>query len=102
MFKDKVNQLSNLKILRVTKVRDLLPSLPNFSSQTFVLVQKAELEINTDKSPYLKKSKLWITPEMDNPFELKVKRSLALVNKSSNFLQAPEGPPLSGCQRIDG
>ena len=107
-FKDKVEQLSNLKIFHTKNVKDIVPNLPDWNLNIYVPIETTELEIDTRKSPYLKSKSLkdypgdwhnleanlhvvagWNGP--DKAFEFQVKRSLALVNKSSRFLQLPAG-----------
>ena len=101
-FKEHVEELPNLKILLVTNFGDTVPKLPDFFLRIYVQIETAELDINTTKSPYLKK--LFVSKGdlhnlqaylhavagwngADKPFELKVKRSLALVNKSCDYLK---------------
>lgn len=98
-FNDRILEFSNLKILHVRNKIDLIPLYP---SGLFGYVNTGTiLEIDTRKSPSLKDSKNpsdwhnlqgilhvvdgWNGP--DGKFELKIKRSLALVNKSSAFLK---------------
>ncbi|KAI3457127.1 hypothetical protein Pfo_013790 [Paulownia fortunei] len=98
-FKRRVLQFPNLKILHVRNKIDLIPLYP--SALLGYRNTGIELEIDNRKSPSLKDSKNpsdwhnlqamlhvvagWNGP--DGEFELKVKRSLALVNKSSAILK---------------
>ena len=99
-FKERALSLPNLKILQVNNIRDMVPKTPDMMLNLYVPVANEELEIDTRKSPYL----VWKTigdchnlqanlhvvagwSSMGKPFELKVKRSLALVNKSANCLR---------------
>lgn len=98
-FNDRVLEFSNLKILHVRNKIDLIPLYP---SGLFGYVNTGTLlEIDTRKSPHLKDSKNpsdWHNLQAmlhvvngwngtKGEFELKVKRSLALVNKSCAFLK---------------
>ncbi|XP_027064906.2 phospholipase A1-IIdelta-like [Coffea arabica] len=105
-FNDRVLEFPNLKILHVKNKIDLIPLYP--SGLLGYVNTGTLLEINTRKSPHLKDSKNpsdWHNLQAilhvvngwngsKGEFELKVKRSLALVNKSSAFLKeeylAPE------------
>ncbi|KAK6134278.1 hypothetical protein DH2020_031968 [Rehmannia glutinosa] len=98
-FKDRVSQFPNLKILHVRNKIDLIPLYP--SALLGYRNIGTELVIDNRKSPSLKDSRNpsdwhnlqamlhvvagWNGP--DGEFELKVKRSLALVNKSSAILK---------------
>ncbi|XP_062102959.1 phospholipase A1-IIdelta-like [Humulus lupulus] len=103
-LKTRVEAHSNLKILHVKNVRDLVPKLPDMELQIYVPFDTVDLEVDTNKSPYLKSKYItdtlgdfhnlqanlhmvagWNGP--DSKFGLKVKRSLALVNKSCRFLK---------------
>ncbi|PON96455.1 Fungal lipase-like domain containing protein [Trema orientale] len=103
-FKTIVDTHKNLKIFHVKNVRDAVPQLPDVGLLIYVPIQTVELEIDTNKSPYLKSKSItdkfgdwhnleanlhvvagWNGP--DSKYELKVKRSLALVNKSCRFLK---------------
>lgn len=98
-FRERVGQYRNLKILHVRNKIDLIPLYPSV-----ILGYRdigVELEIDNRKSPILKDSSNpsdwhnlqgmlhvvagWNGPEAE--FELKVKRSVALVNKSSEYLK---------------
>lgn len=98
-FNDRVLEFPNLKILHVKNKIDLIPLYP--SGLLGYVNTGTLLEINTRKSPHLKDSKNpsdWHNLQAilhvvngwngsKGEFELKVKRSLALVNKSSAFLK---------------
>ncbi|XP_062105848.1 phospholipase A1-IIdelta-like [Humulus lupulus] len=104
-LKKRVEAHSNLKIFHVKNIRDIVPNLPDFHFSIYVPLDTIELEIDTNKSPYLKT--IWFKLESiadfhnlqanlhivagwngaDSKYELKVRRSLALVNKSSKFLK---------------
>ncbi|PON96500.1 Fungal lipase-like domain containing protein [Trema orientale] len=103
-FKERVAEHSNLKILHVKNVRDMVPRLPDWNLWFYVPVETSELEIDTNKSPYLETKHTvdyalnWHNLEVnlhvvaswngaDKAFEPKVKRSLALVNKSTRYLK---------------
>lgn len=98
-FRERVGQYGNLKILHVRNKIDLIPLYPSV-----ILGYRdigVELEIDNRKSPSLKDSSNpsdwhnlqgmlhvvagWNGAEAE--FELKVKRSVALVNKSSEYLK---------------
>lgn len=98
-FNDRILEFPNLKILHVKNKIDLIPLYP---SGLFGYVNTGTLlEIDSRKSPHLKDSKNpsdwhnlqamlhvvngWNGTKIE--FELKVKRSLALVNKSCGFLK---------------
>ncbi|GLT79385.1 hypothetical protein SLA2020_508760 [Shorea laevis] len=98
-FKDRIEQHKNLNILHIKNTIDLIPHYP---SQLLGYVYiGTELLIDTRKSKNLKDSKnpgdwhnlqamLHIVAGWNGEkgeFELKVKRSLALVNKSCEFLK---------------
>ena len=98
-FNKQVIQHSNLHILHVKNTIDLIPHYPG---RILGYVNTGtDLVIDTRKSPYLKDSKNpsdWHNLQAmlhvvagwngaDGEFELKVKRSLALVNKSCDFLK---------------
>ncbi|GFP91808.1 phospholipase a1-iidelta [Phtheirospermum japonicum] len=98
-LKDRVLQFPNLRILHVKNKIDLIPLYP---SQLLGYTNiGTELVIDNRKSPSLKDSKNpsdWHNLQamlhvvagwngQDGEFELKVKRSLALVNKSSAILK---------------
>ena len=98
-FKQRMERYPNLKILHIKNKIDLIPHYPG-RLLGYVDVG-TDLIIDTRKSPSLKDSKNpsdwhnlqgmlhvvagWNGEEEE--FELKVKRSLALVNKSSGFLK---------------
>lgn len=98
-FKERVEQFPNLKILHVRNKIDLIPLYP--SAMLGYRNVGVELEIDSRKSPSLKDSKnpsdwhnlqamLHVVAGWNGGggnFELKVKRSLALVNKSSAILK---------------
>ncbi|XP_024180379.1 phospholipase A1-IIdelta [Rosa chinensis] len=98
-FKTRIGQHPNLKIMHIRNKIDLIPHYPGR-----VLGYRyigTEVLIDTRKSPYLKDSKdagdwhnlqamLHIVAGWNGEkgeFELKVKRSVALVNKSCDFLK---------------
>ncbi|CAI9089196.1 OLC1v1023717C1 [Oldenlandia corymbosa var. corymbosa] len=98
-FGNRVSEFPNLKILHVKNKIDLIPLYP---SGLFGYVNTGTvLEIDSRKSPYLKDSRNpsdWHNLQSmlhvvdgwngeDGKFELTVKRSLALVNKSCGFLK---------------
>lgn len=98
-FVERVDQYPNLNILHVRNKIDLIPRYP--SSLLSYKNTGIELEIDNRKSPSLKDSRNpsdWHNLQAilhvvagwngaDGEFELKVKRSLALVNKSSAILK---------------
>lgn len=98
-FNERFHKYTNLKVLHVRNTIDLIPHYPG---RVLGYVETGiELVIDTRKSPSLKDSKNpsdwhnlqailhvvagWNGEKGD--FELKVKRSLALVNKSCEFLK---------------
>ncbi|XP_004251807.1 phospholipase A1-IIdelta [Solanum lycopersicum] len=98
-FNERIKKFSNLNILHVKNKIDLITLYP---SALFGYVNSGiELVIDSRKSPSLKDSKdmgdwhnlqgmLHVVAGWngeDKKFELKVKRSVALVNKSSSFLK---------------
>ncbi|XP_015061282.1 phospholipase A1-IIdelta-like [Solanum pennellii] len=98
-FNERIKKFSNLNILHVKNKIDLITLYP---SALFGYVNSGiELVIDSRKSPSLKNSKdmgdwhnlqgmLHVVAGWngeDKKFELKVKRSVALVNKSSSFLK---------------
>lgn len=98
-FNDRILEFPNLKILHVKNKIDLIPLYP---SGLFGYVNTGILlEIDSRKSPHLKDSKNpsdWHNLQAmlhvvngwngtKGEFELKVKRSLSLVNKSCGFLK---------------
>lgn len=99
VFNQAMAQFPNLKMLHVRNKIDLIPHYP--SSLLGYAKSGTELVIDTRKSPSLKESKNpsdWHNLQAmlhvvagwngeDGEFEMKVKRSLALVNKSSGFLK---------------
>lgn len=98
-FNDRLNQFSNVKILHIKNKIDLIPLYP--SGLLGYVNSGVDFVIDTRKSESLKKSTNagdWHNLQgmlhivagwngADGEFELKVKRSLALVNKSSEFLK---------------
>ncbi|KAL0362458.1 UNVERIFIED_CONTAM: Phospholipase A1-IIdelta [Sesamum calycinum] len=99
VFNERMRQYPNLKVLQVRNRIDLIPLYPS----EFLGYKDTgiPLEIDNRKSPSLKDSKnpsdwhnlqamLHVVAGWNGPqeeFELKVKRSLALVNKSSSILK---------------
>ncbi|KAF6176044.1 hypothetical protein GIB67_000138 [Kingdonia uniflora] len=98
-FNDKLKTFPNLRVLHVRNVIDLIPHYP--SKLLGYVHTGVELLIDTRKSPKLKDSKNpsdWHNLQAilhivagwngeDGEFEMKVKRSVGLVNKSSEFLK---------------
>lgn len=98
-FNERLKKFSNVKILHIRNKIDLIPLYP--SLLLGYVNTGINLMIDTRKSPSLKDSKTpgdWHNLQgmlhivagwngEDGEFELKVKRSLALVNKSSEFLK---------------
>nr|XP_018634439.1 phospholipase A1-IIdelta-like isoform X2 [Nicotiana tomentosiformis] len=98
-FNEKIKEYSNLKILHVKNKIDLIPLYP--SALLGYANTGTELVIDSRKSPSLKDSRdtgdwhnlqgmLHVVAGWngeDKEFELQVKRSVALVNKSSSFLK---------------
>ncbi|XAR50802.1 Phospholipase A(1) [Bertholletia excelsa] len=98
-FNEKIKQFPNFKILHIRNCIDIIPLYP--SRLLGYVNSGTELKIDTRKSPSLKDSKNpsdwhnlqamlhivagWNGAKGD--FELKVKRSVALVNKSCDFLK---------------
>jgi hypothetical protein len=98
-FNERFNKYTNLKVLHVKNTIDVIPHYPG--RWLGYVDTGIELVIDTRKSPSLKDSKNpsdwhnlqamlhvvagWNGKKGD--FEMKVKRSLALVNKSSEFLK---------------
>uniref|UniRef100_A0A5B7B5K6 Phospholipase A1 n=1 Tax=Davidia involucrata TaxID=16924 RepID=A0A5B7B5K6_DAVIN len=98
-FCDELKAQQNLRMLHVKNVIDLIPHYPStLLGYAYVGI---EVLINTRKSPFLKSSlnpgdwhnlqgMLHVVAGWngnDGEFELKVKRSLALVNKSCDFIK---------------
>ncbi|XP_049404598.1 phospholipase A1-IIdelta-like [Solanum stenotomum] len=98
-FNERIKKFPNLNILHVKNKIDLIPLYP---SALFGYVNSGiDLVIDSRKSPSLKNSKVvgdWHNLQgmlhvvagwngEDKKFELKVKRSVALVNKSSSLLK---------------
>ncbi|KAF8411062.1 hypothetical protein HHK36_003601 [Tetracentron sinense] len=98
-FNDKLKSFKNLQVLHVKNTIDLIPHYP--SRLLGYVYTGTELVIDTRKSPSLKDSKNpsdWHNLQAilhvvagwngeEGEFELKVKRSVALVNKSCDFLK---------------
>ncbi|XP_065872679.1 phospholipase A1-IIdelta [Euphorbia lathyris] len=98
-FRHRLNEYPNLKVLHVKNKIDLLVHYPGHLLG-YVNIG-TEFEIDTRKSPFLKDSKTpgdWHNLQAmlhivagwngeENEFELRVKRSVALVNKSCEFLK---------------
>ncbi|XP_076883159.1 phospholipase A1-IIdelta-like [Bidens hawaiensis] len=98
-FNDSLNQFPNVKILHIRNKIDLIPLYP--SRLLGYVDTGVQFEIDTRKSDSLKNSTNpgdWHNLQgmlhvvagwngADGEFELKVPRSLALVNKSSEFLK---------------
>ncbi|XP_074290044.1 phospholipase A1-IIdelta-like [Silene latifolia] len=99
LFKERFEAHSNLKVLHVKNVIDLIPHYPP-RLMKYVHIG-IELEIDTRKSHYLKDSKNpsdWHNLQamlhvvsgwhgIKREFHIMVKRSIALVNKSCDFLK---------------
>ncbi|KAK4286073.1 hypothetical protein QN277_002684 [Acacia crassicarpa] len=99
-FNERVKKFTNLKVLHIRNVIDLLTLYPG-RLLGYVDTTGTELRIDTRKSPSLKESKNpgdWHNLQAmlhvvagwngaDGEFEMKVKRSVALVNKSCEFLK---------------
>ncbi|KAF8411061.1 hypothetical protein HHK36_003600 [Tetracentron sinense] len=98
-FNDKLKSFKNLRVLHVKNTIDLIPHYP--SRLLGYVYTGTELVIDTRKSPSSKDSKNpsdWHNLQAilhvvagwngeEGEFELKVKRSVALVNKSCDFLK---------------
>ncbi|OAY45558.1 phospholipase A1-IIdelta [Manihot esculenta] len=98
-FNARVNNYPNLKVLHIKNKIDLVTHYPG--RLLGYVYTGTELEIDTRKSPYLKDSRNpsdWHNLQAmlhivagwngeNGEFKLKVKRSLALVNKSCEFLK---------------
>ncbi|KAM2269065.1 hypothetical protein ACFX1S_047110 [Malus domestica] len=98
-FKARIEKYPNLKILHTKNTIDLIPLYP--SPLLGYVDVGTELVIDSRKSPFLKESKdagdwhnlqgmLHVVAGWngeEGEFKLRVKRSVALVNKSSNFLK---------------
>ncbi|GMG98521.1 hypothetical protein Nepgr_000361 [Nepenthes gracilis] len=100
-FNNRVNSHPNLKVLHIRNVIDVIPHYP--SRLIGYVYTGTELEIDTRKSPHLKDSKNpsdwhnlqamlhtvngWAGAAEGAEFKEKIKRSLALVNKSCDFLK---------------
>lgn len=98
-FNDRLEKLPNLRVLHTKNKIDLIPKYP--SGLLGYVDTGVELVVDARKSPYLKDSKNpsdWHNLQgilqavagwngEDGKFELKVKRSIALVNKSSEYLK---------------
>lgn len=98
-FNKRFELYPNLKVLHIKNVIDLIPHYP--ARLMGYAYTGTELEIDTRKSPSLKQSEVigdWHNLQamlhvvagwngLRGDFELKVKRSLALVNKSCEFLK---------------
>ncbi|GAB4859665.1 hypothetical protein Ancab_011146 [Ancistrocladus abbreviatus] len=99
LFNERFKSHPNLKVLHIRNVIDLIPHYP--SHLMGYVNTGTELEIDTRKSHYLKESKnpsdwhnlqamLHVVNGWNGKrgeFELKINRSLALVNKSCEFLK---------------
>ncbi|EHA8589848.1 phospholipase A1-II 5 [Cocos nucifera] len=100
-FKDRLEQLPNLRVLHTKNKIDLIPQYP--SGLLGYVFTGVELVVDTRKSPYLKDSMEtgnWHNLQgilqavagwngEDGEFEFKVKRCMALVNKSCDHLKEP-------------
>lgn len=98
-FRDRVESLPNLKILHVRNVIDTIPHYP-VRLMGYVHIG-TELEIDSRKSPFLKESRHvgdWHNLQamlhivngwqgIKEEFQLVVQRSIALVNKSCDYLK---------------
>ncbi|XP_074575752.1 LOW QUALITY PROTEIN: phospholipase A1-II 5-like [Curcuma longa] len=99
-FNQRLEKLPNLRVLQVRNKTDLIPKYPS-GLLGFVDTAGTVLEVDCQKSPYLKQSSeprdwhnlqgiLHVVAGWNGTageFELRVKRSVALVNKSSEFLK---------------
>ncbi|WOK99172.1 phospholipase A1-II 5 [Canna indica] len=99
-FNDRLQKLPNLRVVHVKNKPDLIPRYPS-GFLGFVDTAGTVLAMDPRKSPYLKDSKSpgdWHNLQgilnvlagwngEEGEFELKVKRSIALVNKSSDYLK---------------
>ncbi|XP_050382562.1 phospholipase A1-IIdelta [Argentina anserina] len=98
-FKTRISNHPNLKIMHIKNTIDVIPHYPGrILGYRYI---GTEVVIDTRKSPYLKDSKEmgdWHNLQamlhivagwngQEGEFELKVKRSVALVNKSCDFLK---------------
>lgn len=98
-FNERLKKFQNCKVLHIRNKIDLIPHYPG--RLLGYVYTGTELEIDTRKSPYLKDSKNpsdWHNLQAmlhvvagwngsEGEFKMKVKRSLALVNKSCEFLK---------------
>lgn len=98
-FNERFKKFPNLKVLHIRNKIDLIPHYPG--RLLGYAETGTELEIDTRKSPFLKDSKNpsdWHNLQAmlhvvggwngsEGEFEMKVRRSLALVNKSCDFLK---------------
>ncbi|EXC00254.1 Phospholipase A1-IIdelta [Morus notabilis] len=105
-FKELVDSNPKLKILHIHNIRDKVPDTPDWIFPVYIPIQTADLEIDTNRSPYLKSKSIlpletagdahnleanlhvvaWWNGQFKKFDTPKVKRSLALVNKSCRFL----------------
>lgn len=99
-FNERLKKFSNMKVLHIRNVIDLITRYPG-GLLGYVDTAGTELKIDTRKSPSLKESKnpgdwhnlqamLHVVAGWNGAkeeFEMKVKRSVALVNKSCEFLK---------------
>ncbi|KAL5131020.1 Phospholipase A1-IIdelta [Glycine soja] len=104
-FNERFNMFPNLKVLHVKNVIDLIPHYPG--KLLGYEYMGTELVIDTRKSPSLKDSRnpgdwhnlqamLHVVAGWNGKkeeFEMRVKRSVALVNKSCEFLKEEYGVP---------
>eukprot|EP01018_Ginkgo_biloba_P021544 Gb_26111 [translate_table: standard] len=98
-FKKRFDELPELRVLQILNVLDIIPHYPGKVLDYERVGTK--LEIDTRKSPFLKDSKNpsdWHNLQAqlhiiagwhgaDKPFKMQVRRSVALVNKSCDFLK---------------
>ncbi|EPS65213.1 hypothetical protein M569_09566 [Genlisea aurea] len=98
-FKDRIGHYPNLKILQVRNTTDRIPLYP--TALMGYHHSGVDFEVDNRKSPFLKSSGSFLDRHnlqamlhavagwqgRDGGFELRVKRSLALVNKSAEILR---------------
>ncbi|XP_062077346.1 phospholipase A1-IIdelta-like [Humulus lupulus] len=112
VLKTRMEKHSNLKIFHVKNVHDIVPRVVGSLLWFYVPLVTTELEVDTKKSPHLKGCSISDAHNLqatlhavagwngrDSQFELKVKRSLALVNKSCGLLREESRVP--ECWRVE-